>query len=40
LSSANVGSSYEQVVYGALLIVGVVVSTRIPRGLPLRRAAT
>jgi ribose transport system permease protein len=37
LSSANVGSSYEQIVYGALLIVGVVLGARLPRGLALRR---
>jgi ribose transport system permease protein len=39
LSSANVGSSYEQVVYGALLIVGVVLSTRLPRGVALWKVA-
>lgn len=40
LGSANVSSSYQQLVYGAVLIAGVLLSTRMPRGLPLRRLAT
>ena len=35
LSSAGVSSDYQQLAYGALLIVGVVLSMRFPRGLRL-----
>lgn len=40
LSSANVSATYQQLVFGTVLIAGVLLSTRLPRGLALRRTTT
>jgi ribose transport system permease protein len=40
LSSAGVSASYQQLVYGTLLMVGVLLSVRFPRGLILRSVAS
>jgi ribose transport system permease protein len=40
LSSAGVSASYQQLVYGTLLMAGVLLSMRFPRGLILRSVAS